>query len=253
MKQSKQTWLWLVVCVMLCWAAMSVCCGQAVGNAGGDGAAESSDFHKFFVAGGLLVWVILLPLSLVTISLVVQLFLTIRREKLLPGGLAQRTVELIKEKNFAAAEQKLSNNPSLLAQVLIGGLAHRDKGTRHAETVMADVLEQNCMGLMRKVEWLHIIGNVAPMIGLFGTVWGMIDAFDGIVRAGGQPEPAELAGGISVALVTTWWGLIVAIPSLAAFGALRNRIDAAAAEVALAAESLTEQLEDSAKTAKAPE
>ena len=106
------------------------------------------------------------------------------------------------------------------------------------ENAMAEMIEQDATALLRKIEWLHIIGNVAPMIGLFGTVWGMIDAFHGIVSAGGQPEPADLAGGISTALVTTWWGLVVAIPALAAYGLLKNRIDSLAAEVAVTAENL---------------
>ena len=103
---------------------------------------------------------------------------------------------------------------------------------------VTESLEQDTANLLRKIEWLNLIGNVAPMIGLFGTVWGMIEAFNGIVQAGGQPQPADLAAGISVALVTTWWGLIVAIPALAAFGFLRNRIDSFTAEVALTSEKL---------------
>ncbi len=106
------------------------------------------------------------------------------------------------------------------------------------ENGMAEMMEQETTHLLRKIEWLNILGNVAPMVGLFGTVWGMIDAFNQIVVKGGQPEPADLAGGISVALVTTWWGLIIAIPALAAYGSLRNRIDSLVAEIAVFAENL---------------
>ena len=106
------------------------------------------------------------------------------------------------------------------------------------ETAMAEVLDRDTTSMLRRIEWLNIIGNVAPMIGLFGTVWGMIDAFTGIVHAGGQPEPADLAGGISTALVTTWWGMVVAIPALAAYGFLRNRIDSLSAQTAVTVEEL---------------
>ena len=118
------------------------------------------------------------------------------------------------------------------------GLVELEDGRSAADNAVAEKVEQEATGLLRQIEWLSIIGNVAPMIGLFGTVWGMINAFDGIVRAGGQPEPAELAGGISVALVTTWWGLIVAIPALAAYGSLRNRTDSFSAEAAVIAEEV---------------
>lgn len=97
--------------------------------------------------------------------------------------------------------------------------------------------------MLRKIEWLNIIGNVAPMIGLFGTVWGMIEAFNRIVQAQGQPEPERLADAISIALVTTLWGLFTAIPALAAYGSLRNRIDAITAETSVTAEALIERME----------
>ena len=70
------------------------------------------------------------------------------------------------------------------------------------------------------------------MVGLFGTVVGMIQLFGAIVTAGGQPQPVQLAGGISVALVTTFWGLLIAIPALAVYGIFRNHIEAIVNEAA---------------------
>ena len=91
---------------------------------------------------------------------------------------------------------------------------------------------------MRKIEWLSLIGNVSPMVGLFGTVFGMIKLFDTIVVAGGQPQPAQLAGGISVALVTTFWGLSIAIPALAIYGVFRNRIETLVSDAVIEAENI---------------
>jgi biopolymer transport protein ExbB len=68
------------------------------------------------------------------------------------------------------------------------------------------------------------------MIGLFGTVYGMIVAFQAVAASGGQADPALLAGGIGTALVTTFWGLIVAVPALLAYALLRNRVDAVLAD-----------------------
>ena len=81
-------------------------------------------------------------------------------------------------------------------------------------------------------------------MGWLGRGGGIIYAFHCIVQAGGQPEPANLAGGISVALVTTWWGLVVAIPALAVYGFLRNRIDILSAEAAVTAEELLRDSEN---------
>ena len=91
---------------------------------------------------------------------------------------------------------------------------------------------------LRRIEYLNVLGQVSPMIGLFGTVYGMILAFQAIVATGGNADPVMLAGGISTALTTTFWGLVVAIPALAGYAIVRNRIDAHTTEATLAAEEL---------------
>ena len=213
-------------------------CGFAISAESGGG-----EFQKFFLAGGPLVWVVLLPLSLITISLIVQYLLVIRSSKLLPTAVISRVKELLANKDFAQAVDLLRNEGSFLSRALYIGMMEAKHGRGAMDTAMAEMIEQDSTTFLRRIEWLNIIGNVAPMIGLFGTVWGMINAFGEIVRAGGQPEPADLAGGISTALVTTWWGLIVAIPALAVFGILRNRIDAFSAEVAVTAEELLRDMD----------
>ncbi|MGA0873460.1 MAG: MotA/TolQ/ExbB proton channel family protein, partial [Phycisphaerales bacterium] len=94
---------------------------------------------------------------------------------------------------------------------------------------------------LRRAESLNILGQVSPMIGLFGTVYGMIVAFQSIAQSGGNADPVLLAGGIGTALVTTFWGLLVAIPALAAYATIRNRIDSLATEASLEAQSLIER------------
>ena len=91
---------------------------------------------------------------------------------------------------------------------------------------------------LRAIEPLNVVGNVAPMIGLFGTVYGMILAFRQIVLGGGTPDPVALANGIGTALVTTFWGLIVAIPALSGYALLRNKIDGLTSEATRAVEEV---------------
>jgi biopolymer transport protein ExbB len=91
---------------------------------------------------------------------------------------------------------------------------------------------------LRPLEYLNVLGNIAPMLGLFGTVYGMIVAFQTLVEEGGSADPGKLAAGISTALVTTFWGLIVAMPALAAYALIRNKIDALTSEGILIAEEL---------------
>ncbi len=218
------------------WAAAAP--GAEGATVGAAGQPAISGFQKFFVAGGWLVWLVLIPMSLLTVSLIIQYFLVIRRSKLLPAAVEKKSQRLLEESQFQKTLDFLRQEGSMLSRTLFAGMVESKNGRLAMENSMAEMMEQETTILLRKIEWLNILGNVAPMVGLFGTVWGMIDAFNQIVMKGGQPEPADLAGGISVALVTTWWGLIIAIPALAAYGSLKNRIDSLAAEIAVSAENL---------------
>jgi biopolymer transport protein ExbB len=113
------------------------------------------------------------------------------------------------------------------------------------QNVIADTLKQQCRGLFRKIEWLNIIGNVAPMIGLFGTVYGMIKLFNSIVLAGGQPRPEQMADGVGIALVTTFWGLLIAIPALVVHSIFSNRIESIAQQAAIQAEMVLVEIKNS--------
>ena len=95
---------------------------------------------------------------------------------------------------------------------------------------MEEAAQGEVAKLLRKVEWLNLIGNVSPMLGLLGTVWGMILAFFTIVAAGGIPQPGDLAGSIGMKLVCTLEGLMVAIPALVVYAMMRIRIDSLSSE-----------------------
>ena len=100
---------------------------------------------------------------------------------------------------------------------------------------MEDASQHQAARLYRKLDYFTVIGTISPMLGLLGTVWGMILAFmEFEVKA--NPQPSELAPGIYRALVTTLQGLCVAIPSLAAYAILRNRVDELIAQTTILAE-----------------
>ena len=98
--------------------------------------------------------------------------------------------------------------------------------------VLEDATAEQAARLLRRIEFLSVIGNLAPMVGLLGTVTGMIIAFQRVAGSQGAAGAADLAEGIYQALVTTVGGLIVAIPALAAFAFFRNRVDQFVAEAA---------------------
>jgi biopolymer transport protein ExbB len=107
---------------------------------------------------------------------------------------------------------------------------------RAAETEADELLAARLRGLER----LNILGQVAPMIGLFGTVYGMIVAFQTIAATGGTADPVLLAGGIGTALVTTFWGLLVAIPATSAYAMIRNGAIAATDEAVAGVDGVLE-------------
>jgi len=132
---------------------------------------------------------------------------------------------------YRQAIQVAAEDHSFFGTVLHTTLLTAPKG--HAAMVMAmeDAADEETARRLRKVDFLNLVGQLAPMAGLFGTVYGMILAFQSIVSAGGNADPVLLAGGIGTALVTTFWGLVVAIPALMGYAVIRNRILNASEEV----------------------
>ena len=125
------------------------------------------------------------------------------------------------------------NNDSLIADVVLAGLQRyqaSEFGFAEYKAAVEEAGEDQTGRLYRKTEVLGVIGAIAPMLGLTGTVLGMIEAFNKIAATGGAARPDELAGGIGKALVTTLMGLVVAIPTMIAFSYFRNKIDSIVAE-----------------------
>ena len=196
----------------------------------------TNDVRQMFVDGGAIGYIIV-ALSLVMLALVFEHMLTIRRQTLMPRGLADDIQKLIAQGQVKLAEERCIASTSFLGYLLAAGIKEIELGYAAVEKAMEDAASQQAARLMRKIEYLSMISTVAPMLGLMGTVWGMILAFMEFERKA-NPQVSELAPGIYKALVTTLFGLIVAIPAIAAFGFFRNRIDELVAQTALTAEQV---------------
>lgn len=208
----------------------------------GDAPQTTTAFEHFVTSGGPIAWFVLIPLSAVVVSLSIEHFITIRRKKLIPDDLSRMLRQQMARGHFSDAVKVASKHPSLLARVMSAGMGEASNGYPAMRRAIEEAIDERSARIFRKIEYLNIIGNVSPMIGLLGTVFGMIEAFSTVVQAGGIPDAGQLAGGISVALVTTFWGLLVAIPALSVFAILRNRVDVIAAECALICEGLLRAL-----------
>jgi len=197
---------------------------------------EPQGIRELLNAGGKIGWIII-ALSVATVALIVEHLLSIRRGALLPIGLAEEAHQLINQSRFSDAEQLARNSPSFLGHMLAEGLSEISFGYKAAEKAMEDAGVERAARLFRKIEYLSIIGTIAPMLGLLGTVLGMIAAFDQFKNQA-SPQVSQFAPGISHALVTTAMGIIVAVPALAGYAIFRNRIDGLVAEATLMAEHL---------------
>ena len=208
---------------------------QAAGESPGDDAAPGQSLGDILKAGGVIGMLIML-LSVAAVALVIEHVMTIRASVLMPPGLGEEVYDLLAAGKVGPADQRCQMQPSFLAHVLGAGLAEVDGGWPAVEKAVEDATAEQSARLFRKIEYLSVIGNIAPMMGLLGTVIGMIFAFREVADTQGAARAADLAEGIYLALVTTVEGLIVAIPSLAAFAVFRNRVDHLVAEVTYVAQ-----------------
>ena len=198
-------------------------------------AKPPSGFFAILFSGGvvgIVIVTLLLLLSIYSAYLIVDHFMTIRREDLMPDGLGDLVRQCLITGDIRGARQACKEKPSFLSFVLMHGIAEMEYGWSAVEKSLEDALAEQSARLFRKIEYLSVIGNIAPMIGLLGTVIGMIMAFQNVASTQGTASAPQLAEGIYQALVTTVGGLIVAIPSIGAFAVFRNRIDQFVAEAA---------------------
>lgn len=215
-------------------AATAAVEGESAEGSAADDHVPTGFFEIVFSGGvlGIAFVVVLFALSAIAVYLIVEQSLVLRRSVILPPGLADDAAEAIRSGQVGLARQLCVDRPSVLAFVIAKGLEEVDSGWPSMEKSMEDALAEQSARLFRKIEYLTAIGNIAPMIGLLGTVVGMIFAFQQVALSRGSAGAGDLAEGIYQALVTTVGGLLIAIPALGAFAILRNRVDQLVAEVA---------------------
>jgi len=202
--------------------------------------AGNASLGKIIMGGGVIGWVIIL-LSIVSLALAIEHFVTIRRDKLVPPELIDEIEALFEEEEYQEALELCESEPNFLTNILSAGLPKINAGFEAMEKAMDEVAEEEAIKLHQKVGWLSLIGNIAPMMGLFGTVYGMIMAFNEITRLGQAVQPQDLSKGISTALITTLFGLFVAMPSLFFFFVFRNKVIKVSLEITAIADDLVER------------
>lgn len=163
--------------------------------------------------------------SLAAVWIIVKCVIEIRPASISSKASSARIARLIDEQNFPELRRFVEKDTALASVIVreaVGQSARGRDAMREAAEVVASV---ECSRWFRKIEPLNIIGNLGPLVGLAGTVWGMILAFTTLGIEGGQAGPASLSLGISKALFHTLLGLVLAIPCLLVFGLYRGVVD----------------------------
>jgi len=210
----------------------------------GDGVFKLIIDHPDFVT------VTIVILSVISLTLIIQGFMKTRASVVMPETSTEQIKDMINNRQFQELIDFTEKDPSFISKALNPALKRAPKFAEMKEAMESSLSEQTA-DQFRKVEFLNIIGNLGPLLGLLGTVLGMIEAFGAMKAAGGNANPDVLAGGIAKALAHTFMGLFLAVPCLAAYGILRQMTDKLTVSASLKAEELLNLMKpDSSASAK---
>ncbi len=184
---------------------------------------------EFVVKGGP-VMVPLLLCSVIALSIIVERCLSLRRHRILKYDVLQRIEELLRDRKIPEASTLCKRYPSSMTRILLAAILNHDKSRQEIKEIIEDAGRQEIPVLERYLTILGTIASISVLLGLLGTVMGMIRTFNSIAALGyGNPE--ALASGISEALVATATGLTIAIPTLVLYNVFSSKVDSLVIEM----------------------
>lgn len=213
---------------------------------GASGSEIDSELRRLFVKSFDLFTILLVIGSIVSVAVIIQCVWEVRRRNIVPAAPAETVLRLARFGRWSELRDYVSReDDSMLSRVVRAALD--SPGTDRAAIREAAELAagEESARWFRKIEPLNIIGNLGPLLGLAGTVWGMIIAFTTLTAGGGQADPNALAGGIAKALFHTLLGLLLAVPSLLTFGFYRSITDKHCTRAMAVAGEVVEMLPES--------
>lgn len=199
--------------------------GDAAATADGEKKPPApQNFLVWFI--GALGWRYTLAFSFVSFTFVAVLVMNIlsaRKDSVCPQHLADAFDAHLNEKRFQEAFDLAKADESILGQMLAAGMAKLQQGYDKSLEAMGQVGEEESMKMEHRLSYISLVGSLSPMLGLLGTVDGMVASFMVIAQSDTTPKPSSLAAGVSTALITTLVGLVLAMPAIVAFALLKNR------------------------------
>jgi len=191
---------------------------------------------------------LMLGCSIVGTTLVIEHIVSLRREKIAPSVLAGDLEALINEEQYDEAIELADENPCYLANVISSALRMRDAGYQEMISGLEAAANEETFKLNTKISYLSLIGNVAPLLGLLGTVTGMISSFQ-VIETLKAPTPGDLAKGVYESLVNTTMGLFIAILFLTIYFVFKNKVSKMSLSINLQAVDMLRHLAAAEKAA----
>ncbi len=186
---------------------------------------------NFFVAGGSWMWAILFTMIL-AMAIIIERFIVLNfKNRIDSTAFVSKILELIQRGNIANAVELCSMSQAALPRITRAGLEEYLKNPTDVQHAMEVAAMAEIPKIEKRTSYLSLLANIATLLGLLGTIFGLIDSFSAVTNADASQKAALLASGIAVAMNTTAFGLIVAIPTLVFYSMLNERITAITDEI----------------------
>ncbi len=210
--------------IFLAVLCLSMATGFAQEEEGGATPHSQKSIFKLIMEGGpliIMIWICIVGTSVTMVTFIIQNIMSLRQDKLAPPPLIQALEQTLAAGNYQEAWATCAANKNYLANVLKAGLTRLGRGKEAVENAVAEHGLREASVLRTRNSYLSVIGVVSPMIGLLGTVIGMMGAF-AVLGTSGMKDPGALAGKIGEVLLATASGLFIAIPAFVAYYVFRN-------------------------------
>lgn len=198
---------------------------------------------EIFLKGGFIMWFILLA-SVIGVGVIIDRYIVLRKAKINVPAFMVRIRGFLKKRDISGAVSYCMEEKSPVANIVRKGLKKYKLGHERVKEAIENAGSQEVARLEKGLSVLATVSGIAPLLGFLGTVTGMISAFMTIEDLQGSANPADLAGGIWEALITTAFGLMVGIPALAFYNYFLNRVKKLVGEMEVAANDVVDFMQD---------
>jgi biopolymer transport protein ExbB len=212
-----------------------------------EGPKQTKSRFMWFIESSGLIGLGILILSIYFVATVIRLFIELRVPVAMPPEEVAQAESLLQARDYQGLYDFTSKSHSLYSRLVSVGIAELPSGLPEAREVMDRTCDAEKVDMERKISMLAVIGTLGPMIGLVGTLKGMISSFMVIAISDTQMKASEVAAGISEALLLTFEGVALSVPAIFLFAVFKNRVAKMSVETLLAADELVRRLVQQAK------